>query len=35
MPGVQTILALYPAEDMAVVVQTNTVADVGRISREI
>jgi len=35
MPGVQTILALYPAEDVAVVVLTNTVADVGRISREI
>src|SRR6185503_4406463 len=35
MPGVQTILALYPAEDVAVVVLTNMVADVGKPLREI
>jgi hypothetical protein len=35
MPGVQTILALYPAEDVAVVVLTNMVVDVGRPFRQI
>ena len=35
MPGVQTILALYPAEDVAIVVLTNMVADVGKPFREI
>jgi hypothetical protein len=35
MPGVQTILTLYPAEDVAVVVLTNKVADVGKPFREI
>jgi CubicO group peptidase (beta-lactamase class C family) len=36
MPGVQTILALYPAEDVAIVVLTNMSAgEVGRPFREI
>ena len=35
MPGVQTVLALYPAEDVAIVVLTNMVADIGRVYREI
>lgn len=35
MPGVQTLLVLYPAEDVAVVVLMNTVSDVGRVSRAI
>jgi CubicO group peptidase (beta-lactamase class C family) len=35
MPGVQTILALYPTEDVAIVVLTNMVADIGRPFREI
>jgi CubicO group peptidase (beta-lactamase class C family) len=35
MPGVQTVLALYPAEDVAVVVLMNYVGDVGRVFREI
>lgn len=35
MPGVQTILALYPAEDVAVVVLMNLVGDVGRPFRQI
>ena len=35
MPGVQTILALYPLEDVAIVVLANMVADIGRPFREI
>ena len=35
MPGVQTVLAMYPAEDVAIVVLTNMVADIGRVYREI
>src|SRR5262249_6063488 len=35
MPGVQTTLTLYPAEDVAIVVLANAVIDVGRVSREI
>lgn len=35
MPGVQTLLLLYPDEDAAVVVLMNTVGDVGKVSREI
>lgn len=35
MPGVQTVVVLYPAEDVAVVVLMNTVSDVGKVSREI
>ena len=35
MPGVQTVLVLYPAEDVAVVVLMNFVGDVGRVSHEI
>ena len=30
MPGVQTVLAMYPTEDIAIVVLTNMVADIGR-----
>ena len=35
MPGVQTVLTLYPAEDVAIVVLLNIVADPSRIFREI
>lgn len=35
MPGVQTVVVLYPAEDVAVVVLMNAVSDVGKVSREI
>lgn len=35
MPGVQTVLAMYPTEDVAIVVLTNMVADIGRVYREI
>lgn len=37
MPGVATILTLYPSEDLAVVVMTNTTANatIGRIAQEI
>jgi hypothetical protein len=35
MPGVQTVLAMYPAENVAIVVLTNMVADIGRVYREI
>lgn len=37
MPGVATVLNMYPSEDLAVVVMTNTTANasIGRIAREI
>ena len=35
MPGVQTGLTLYPAEDIAIVVLINAVADAPRVTREI
>ena len=35
MPGVATVLAMYPAENVAIVVLTNMSADVGRVYREI
>jgi CubicO group peptidase (beta-lactamase class C family) len=35
MPGVQTMLGLYPAEDIAFVVLMNAVGNVPRIAREI
>jgi CubicO group peptidase (beta-lactamase class C family) len=35
MPGVQTLLLLYPAEDVAIVVLMNAVGEVQRVSREI
>lgn len=35
MPGVQTVLILYPDEDIAIVALTNAVWDVGKVSREI
>ncbi len=35
MPGVQTVLALYPQEDVAIVVLCNMVANIGRVYREV
>jgi CubicO group peptidase (beta-lactamase class C family) len=35
MPGVATVLAMYPAENVAIVVLTNMSADIGRVYREI
>lgn len=35
MPGVQTVLAMYPQEDVAIVVLCNMDANIGRVYREV